>query len=123
MDQSNLEMNCDKILNLDPRIRFVEIVYKDKKSTKMRPDLDTFLTPKETEESIDDALVRWETRRKLAHKLGEPVYAMAEYEKLKRITIPVNHDGLILVSIESLGYHGLLLKEIIKLKEKLTWDL
>ena len=123
MDQPNLEEICGDILNLSPKIRFVEIIYKDKTFTKIRPELDVFLTAKETEESIEGALVRWETRRKLADKLGEPVYAMAQYKKVKRITIPINHDGLILVSMDSTGFHEVLLKEIIEIKEKYAWDI
>ena len=123
MNEPKLEKICDKILNLNPQVRFVEIVYKDKICAKTRPDLDNFLTSKETEKSIDDALARWNTRKKLADKLGEPVYAIAEYKKVKRITIPVNHDGLILVSIDPTGFHEVLLKEIIEIKEETDWDL
>ena len=90
---------------------------------KTRSGIDIFLTTEETEKSIDDALTRWATRKKLADKLGEPVYAMAEYKKLKRITIPINDDGLILVSMDPTGFHEVLLKEIIDIKEKLQWNL
>ena len=123
MTQSNLEEICDKILNLNPKIRFVEIVYKDKTHMKTRSGLDIFLTTKETEESIDGALTRWETRKKLADKLGEPVYAMAEYKKVKRITIPISDDGLLLVSMDTTGFHEVVLKEIIDIKEHVQWNL
>ena len=122
MIKQDLEAISDKILSMNSKVRFVEIVYRDETCIKMRQGLDSLLSTKETEESIDGALVRWETRKKMAHKLGEPVYAMAEYKKVKRITIPINDDGLILVSIDSTGFHEVLLKEIIDLKEKLILD-
>ena len=122
-NQQNLEEICDIILNLDRRIRFVEIAVKAKKFTKTRPGLISNLTAEETEESIDDSLLRWETRKKLDHKLGESVYALAEYKNVKRITIPVNHNGLILVTLDSEGFHEVIIKEIIGIKEMINWNI
>ena len=121
--QENLEEICDIIMSMDRKIRFVEVVVKDKNFRKIRPGLESILTPNETEESIDDSLERWATRKKLAHKLGEPVYAMAEYEKVKRISIPINHGGLILVTLDSTGFHEVIIKEIIEIKEMINWNL
>lgn len=122
-NQQNLDEICEIILKMDRRIRFVEIIFKDKKFTKSRPGLIGNLTPEEIEESIVDSLTRWATRKKLAHKLGNPVYAMAEYEKVKRITIPVNHEGLILITLDSEGFHEVIIKEIIEIKEMINWNL
>ena len=84
----------------------------------MRNGLTSLLTPKETEQSINDAIIRWNTRTALSHKLGEPIYAMAEYKNVKRITVPFNKNGLILVSLDPTGFHEVLLKEIIEIKNK-----
>ena len=121
--KQNLEEICEIILNMDRQIRFVQVVLKDKNFMKIRPGLASNLTPEETEESIDDSLARWATRRKLAPKLGNPVYAMAEYEKVKRITIPIDHDGIILVTLDSTGFHEVIIKEIIEIKEMINWNL
>ena len=121
--QKVLEEVCDKILTMDRKIRFVEIIFKNKKYSKTRKGLKSILTSPETEVSIADSLLRWETRKKLAHKLGQPLYAFAEYEKVKRLTIPINHEGLILVSLDSFGFHEVILKEIIEIKEGISWDL
>ena len=121
-NHQNLDEICDIILKMDKKIRFVEIAINDKTFTKWRPGLISNLTPKETEESIDDSLARWATRRKLAPKLGNPVYAMAEYEKVKRITIPIDHDGIILVTLDSTGFHEVIIKEIIEIKEMVNWN-
>ena len=108
---------------MDQKIRFVEIAVKGKTFTKIRPGLASNLTPAEIEESIVDSLARWKTRKKLSHKLGEPVYAIAEYKNVKRITIPVNHDGLILVTLDPTGFHEVIIKEIIEIKEMINWNL
>lgn len=118
----DLEEVCRTILNLNEQVRFVEIIYKDNTFRKKRPDLQTLLSPEETEESIDDAIARWEFRKKLAHKLGDPLYAMTEYEKTTRVTIPMNHNGLILVSMDPEGFHEEIIKEIIELKDMIDWN-
>jgi len=89
--QKNLEEICDIILNMDQKIRFVQISVREKTFTKINPGLASNLTPEETEEYIDDSLLRWESRKKLAPKLGEPIYGLVEYKNGKRITIPVKY--------------------------------
>ena len=41
------------------------------------------------------------TQKNLAHKLGKPVYAFAEYKNVKRSTSPLSDKGLILVTMDS----------------------
>lgn len=117
----NLEEISDMILNLDKKIRFVEIVVNDKKILKIRQGVENYLTSEETENSILDSLKRWETRRKLSHKLGEPVFAMAEYKKVKRLTFPIHSDGIILVTLDPEGFHEIIIKEIIEIIEMVNW--
>ena len=121
--QKNLEEICDIILNMDQKIRFVQIAVRDKTFTKINPELASTLTPEETEEYIDDSLLRWETRKKLAPKLGEPVYGMVEYKNGKRITIPVKYGGLIGVTLDPAGFHEVIIKEIIKIKDMINRNL
>lgn len=40
------------------------------------------------------------TRKKLGFKIGEPKFAMAQYDKINRITIPLGNEGIILVTTE-----------------------
>jgi hypothetical protein len=39
-------------------------------------------------------------RKKLSFKIGEPKFAMAQYGKVNRITIPLEDDGVILLTTE-----------------------
>ena len=43
---------------------------------------------------------RWDSRKKMSFKIGEPKFAMAQYGKVNRITIPLDNDGLILITTE-----------------------
>jgi len=85
----NREEFCQKILKIDDKIRFVSIEGKQ-----------SYLTPDETENSMVQCQYRWAGRKKMAPKIGAPIFAMAKYGKVFRFTIPVGKAGLILVSTE-----------------------
>jgi hypothetical protein len=58
------------------------------------------LSPEETKKSNLQALARWGLRNSLSLKIGKGKYSMAEYEKLKRITFPLEESNLLLVTTE-----------------------
>ncbi len=109
---------CNEIFNIDKRIRYVGIIDEHRTYQKMRKGLQNLLTMEESRESMEDAMLRWKTRKKLAEKVGQPLYAMAIYEKVKRFTFQFDNDGLILVSMDTSGYHEVVLQEIIHIKNK-----
>lgn len=112
------EKFCDEVIKLDKKIRFVGIFNSHVRLIKMREGLQSYLSNEETKNSIIDTFSKWRTRQGLAKKLGEPLYAMAEYEKVKRITIPINDDGLILVSTEPSVNHETITKGILSIRDK-----
>lgn len=107
---------CNDIFKIDKRIRYVGIIDESRTYQKMRKGLQCLLDTEETRESMEDAILRWETRKKLSKKTGEPLYAMAMYEKVKRFTVPLENDGLILVSMDPSGYHEVIIQEILHIK-------
>lgn len=54
----------------------------------------------EVKMSMHYAHIRWDTRKKLAHKIGDVKYSFAEYETVKQITIPINNNEILLISTE-----------------------
>src|ERR1041384_5960454 len=96
------ERLCKDILNLDPKIRFAGICDEtgETKYGGKREGVRNLLSPEETKKSNLQALARWGLRNSLAPKIGKGRYAMAEYEKIKRITIPLENDHLLLVTTE-----------------------
>lgn len=91
---------CDEILNLDKNIRYVGVYDYGELYDKIRPGLQSYLTKEETETSLSQAVYRWSTRKKTTSKIGKPQFAMAKYEKIYRITLPLGGAGLVLVSTE-----------------------
>ncbi|MDH3610768.1 MAG: hypothetical protein OEM79_03285 [Nitrosopumilus sp.] len=91
---------CDEILNCDSQIRYVGIYDYGELYDKMRTGVSSYLSREETEISLSQAIYRWSTRKKTITKIGKPIFAMAKYEKLYRLTIPIGGAGLILVTTE-----------------------
>ena len=89
-----------KILKIDDKIRFVSIYDDGNFFHKMKEGKKSYLTEEETQNSLGQAQYRWAARKKMASKIGDPVFAMAKYGKVFRFTIPVGTAGLILVSTE-----------------------
>jgi len=58
---------------------------------------------------------RWETRKNIEHKLGNTKYAMAEYDKLKRITFPINKKYMLLLTTEIDTDHANVIDKVLEL--------
>ncbi len=94
------EKICDEVLNCDNQIRYVGIYDYGELYDKMKTGISSYLTRKETEVSLSQAIYRWSTRKKTVTKIGKPIFAMAKYEKIYRVTIPIGGAGIILISTE-----------------------
>ena len=63
---------------------------------------------------------RWHTRKNIEHKLGNTKYAMAEYEKLKRVTFPINEKYMLLLTTEINAEHTNIIKKVLNLIHNFT---
>ena len=108
---------CKEILNLDPKIRFAGICDDtgEIKYGGQREGVKNLLSAEETKKSNMQALARWGLRNALAPKVGKGRYAMAEYEKIKRITLPLEDENLLLVTTEVQADHIWIIDNILKL--------
>ncbi len=108
---------CKDVLGLDPKIRFAGIC-DDEGDTKyggLREGITSHLSPEETKKSVQLALGRWGLRDALIQKTGKAKYAMAEYEKVKRVTMPLNDDYLLLISMEVDADHNSIINGALKI--------
>ena len=81
----------------------------------MRKGLKSNLPEKITVNSVNQALLRWKSRKTAEEWIGKTKYAMAEYEKVKRFTFYFNENELLLVSTEPNVDNELIIKSIKKL--------
>jgi hypothetical protein len=104
-------------IDLDPKIRFAGVC-DDTGETKFggqREGVKNLLSPEETKRSNLQALARWALRNSLSPKVGKGKYAMAEYEKVKRITIPLDNSHLLLVTTEVNAEHSRVIDQVLKM--------
>ncbi len=106
----------DKILNIDTKIRYVTICDMDGRITQTchRKGVKKILSPRESLEAITMATNSWKLRNKVSSKIGKGKYAIAEYEKIKRITIPFGGEHLIYLTTETEADHSKIIDNIIQ---------
>ena len=96
------ERLCKDTFDLDKRIRFAAICDRtgEIKYGGSREGTKSLLSPEQTKESVLQAWNRWKLRDTMESRIGKGKFAMAEYEKVRRFTIPVDNEHLLLVSTE-----------------------
>jgi hypothetical protein len=66
-----------------------------------RKDIESLITVEETKESVKAACEHWSKRDHLAEKIGKGRFAVVDYEKLKRITVPLANNHLLYMHVEA----------------------
>lgn len=112
------EKICDEILECDNKIRYVGIYDYGELYDKVQSGKKSLLSREETELSLSQAVYRWSTRKKTTDKIGKPIFALAKYEKIFRLTIPIGGAGLILISIELDADINDIAEKILKIRDK-----
>ena len=114
MDYDNL---CRSILQMDYKVRFAGIcdVSGEIKYGGQKEGIKNILTNEETRKSNLQALEGWGLRKALSPKTGKGKYAMTEYEKIKRITIPLDDEHLLLITTEVEADHAQIISNVLKL--------
>ena len=104
-------------MNLDPQIRLVSICDMNGKIllSHHRLRVINFLTPEESRKSLEMAVKGWKTRTELAPKIGKGKYVLAEYEKIKRITMPLGDNHLVYITAEVSADHASIINGISKI--------
>src|SRR6187200_2142430 len=91
-----------QLLNLDKSIRWMAITDKFGVilNTDHREGLKPLLTQEENEEYASSTVIRQKTRTKFQSKIGKLIYAFGRYEKLNRVTIPINDNYYLLLTLD-----------------------
>ena len=100
-DKMEYEQFCEEILKLDKKIRFSCVYDGGQFHYRMKEGLTCYLNKEETEQLLVRAVYQWAYRKKVASKIGQPIFSMVKYEKINRVVIPVDKAGLILITTES----------------------
>jgi len=92
----------DMLLEANKNVRYACICDGEGKIlwNSRRNEIESMLTLEDTRDSIKKACKNWMERDKLSEKIGRGRYAMVDYEKLKRITVPLTKNHLLYMHVE-----------------------
>ena len=113
----NFQKIHSDIMNLDPKIRMVTICDSSGKImfSDHKPGVTNLLSPDESKKSLEMAVNAWKTRSQLANKIGKGHFVLAEYDKIKRITMPLG-EHLLYITTEVDADHSRILDGIRKIE-------
>jgi predicted transcriptional regulator len=119
-----IKQHYNDIVNIDPNIRLVTICDSDGKTmySRHREGVENLLTPEETKKSLEMAMTGWKVRSEVSHKIGKGRYVLAEYEKIKRITMPFGDDYLLYLTTEVQANHMNIINRIRRLEAGLKYS-
>lgn len=119
MESEKYHKIYQEIQNLDPKIRFVTIIdYQGRLLFGgQKEGITNYLKPDFQKESLRHAMDAWKLRDKFTDFIGKGKYALVVYEKIKRITIPLESDKIIYLTTEPEVDHDRLIKNIMKILE------
>jgi hypothetical protein len=119
-----IKQHYKDIVNIDPNIRLVTICDAEGKMmySRHRQGVKNLLSLEESKESLELAVNSWKIRSKLAPKIGKGKYVLAEYEKIKRITMPFGDDLLLYITAEPEADHSNVINRIRKLEAGLKYS-
>ena len=112
------------MLNLDPSVRWMGVASKFGilVNAEHREGLEQLMTDEENEEYAALTVTRHKTRLKFQPKIGDLIYAAGKYEKIIRVTIKINEDYFLLLTldIDAKDYDSILVEKVIPLVRERT---
>jgi len=105
------------VMNVDSTIRYTAIQSDlgEKIYGGFRDGIIPILSKEELKMMHYYASQRWQTRQNIEHKIGKTKYAMAEYDKIKRITFPLGEKYLLMLTTEISTNHTSVITKVLKL--------
>jgi hypothetical protein len=112
----------EKAMNISKDIRFATVcdMDGDVKYSEHKSGAKNLLTNRESLKSLESAAKSWKIRNESSNKIGKGEYVLAEYGKIKRITIPLDNNHLLYLTLNKKSDHSKIITKATKLKLKKT---
>ena len=88
---SNKKVRFSAICNLEGKLLF----------QKRREDIRELFSLEETQKQLSGTIDSWKSRSGIKEKIGKPLYSITSYEKIKRMTIPIDDEHLLFISMDN----------------------
>jgi hypothetical protein len=104
----------EEMMKFDPKIRLITICDPNGKimHSDHRQGVQNLLSPEESKKSLELAINAWKIRNELAPKIGKGRYVLAEYEKIKRITMPLGDNHVLYMTTEVESDHARIMDKV-----------
>ena len=112
----NYDKLCMDVLALDGSVRFATVYTKtgEVAGVGLRKDKESLLTSEEATMSLYYSRHMFELHKNLFHIIGKEKYSMTEYARVKMLSVPLQDDDLLLISIETKGDHFKIIDDMFK---------
>lgn len=109
---------AEKLLKISKSVRFVTVCDMNGKLVfSAHPkSVKSKVSPKESKKSLVSAARAWKTRKELSRKLGQCKYVLAEYDKVKRLTMPAGRNHLLYVTTSPNFDHNKVVRKVRQLR-------
>ena len=104
----------NRLLKFSPSVRVVTVCNMNGKViyTAHSKRVKNVLSASESRASLRNAAIAWKRRKSLSRKLGSCKYVVAEYSRIKRITMPAGRKHLLFVSTTAAFDHRKLIRRV-----------
>jgi hypothetical protein len=114
----NAQDRVRKVMAVSPSIRVATVCDMSGKylHSARRKVVKNKLSPTESKKALKAAAAMWKERNSLTRKLGKGKYVLAEYEKIKRITMPVGKNQLLYLTTSPAADHNKIIQAVRRFK-------
>ena len=90
-------------MDFNSDIRFAAVCDKNGEIlwNSKRTNVKALVPMADTKKTLQRAVNAWDERSKIASMVGNGLYVIAAYEKIKRITIPLDNKHILFISIDN----------------------
>ncbi len=97
------EQLLNMLMDFNESVRFAAVC--DSKGeilwNSQRAGIQNIIPMADTKKTLQRAIGAWQERSKVTDKVGRGLYVIAAYEKIKRITIPLENGNLLFISVDN----------------------
>ena len=111
----NFDGLCQDVMKIGDDVRFAGVLDKNGQLVAggYKDGLSSHLLTDESKMSFHYASRAWESRKNLSHRVGKERFSIVEFEKVKQISVPIDAQNILLVSVEPVTEHDKIVKVIL----------
>ncbi|MCH9040704.1 MAG: hypothetical protein QQN58_05730 [Nitrosopumilus sp.] len=105
---------AEKVLKISPSVRVVTLIDLKGKLvfSERSKKVKILVSKKQSLASLKAAAMAWNQRKKLVRTLGSCKYIVAEYDKVKRITMPAGRNHILYVTTTTSFDHNKVVRKV-----------